>query len=261
VNDGSTDATASIVGRYLAKYLWIELVNLPVRKDRNFAAKVYAFNAGQEKVKDLGYEVIGNLDADVSLDEDHFEFLLGKLLEDNRLGVTGTVFAEEGYSSETDSFEGQNHVSGQCQLFRRECFEQIGGYRQLKNGGVDLVAVLTARMNGWTTRTFTEKSFVHHRRMGTADNSIAKARFEHGRTDYVLGSHPLWALCRSIFQMSRRPFIVGGCSLLAGFIWAMTHEEIQVTDEILKFRRQEQMQKLKSLIKGWMWNRGVRVGV
>ena len=39
VNDGSTDATASIVGQYLAKYDWIELVNLPTHRDRTFAAK------------------------------------------------------------------------------------------------------------------------------------------------------------------------------------------------------------------------------
>src|ERR1700675_520236 len=82
VNDGSTDATSSIVRRYLADHRWMELVDLPVRKERNFAAKVYAFNAGQERVKDLEYEIIGNLDADVSFDADHFEFLLNEFAKD-----------------------------------------------------------------------------------------------------------------------------------------------------------------------------------
>ena len=58
----------------------------------------------------------------LSLDQDHFEFLLTKFKDDPRLGVAGTVFREEGYSSETDSFEGQFYVSGQCQIFRRQCF-------------------------------------------------------------------------------------------------------------------------------------------
>src|ERR1700747_1310448 len=115
VNDGSTDSTAGRIEPYLSKYDWIELVNLPVRKERNFAAKVHAFNAGQERVKNLEYEVIGNLDSDVSLDADHFEFLLNKFRADSRLGVAGTVFREQGYNSETDSLEGQLHVSGQCQ--------------------------------------------------------------------------------------------------------------------------------------------------
>src|SRR5208337_1014810 len=65
VNDGSTDDTSAIVRAYLPDHPWILLVDLPVRKERHFGAKVYAFNAGQEKVKDLDYEIIGNLDADV----------------------------------------------------------------------------------------------------------------------------------------------------------------------------------------------------
>lgn len=53
VNDGSTDATAEIAARYAAQHSWIELVNRPVRKERHFAAKVHAFNAGLERVKEL----------------------------------------------------------------------------------------------------------------------------------------------------------------------------------------------------------------
>src|ERR1700726_2907701 len=100
VNDGSTDSTGTVAERYAAKYDWIEVVNRPVRKERNFAAKVHAFNAGQERLKNAEYEIIGNLDSDVLLDADHFEFLLNKFKDDPRLGVAGTVFSEEGgYSS------------------------------------------------------------------------------------------------------------------------------------------------------------------
>src|ERR1700733_16219521 len=66
VNDGSTDATASIVGQYLTKYDWIELVNLPTHRDRTFAAKVHGFRPGLEKVKNVGNEIIDNLDPYVS---------------------------------------------------------------------------------------------------------------------------------------------------------------------------------------------------
>ena len=156
IDDGSTDATGTIAGRYAEKYDWIDLINLPKRKGRNFAAKVHAFNAGKEGVKDVLYEVIGNLDADVSLDEDHFEFLMNKFRDDPELGVAGTIFTENGYSSAIDSFEGQNYVSGQCQMFRRQCFEEIGGYFPSKNGGIDWIAVTTARMIGWKTRSYRE---------------------------------------------------------------------------------------------------------
>src|SRR2546430_12560722 len=38
---------------------------LPERRERHFAGKVQAFNAGYAKVRGLPYEIIGNLDADV----------------------------------------------------------------------------------------------------------------------------------------------------------------------------------------------------
>ena len=121
VNDGSTDNTGAIVRRYLADYSWIELLENPQRQERNFAKKVQSFNAGLQRVVELPFEIIGNVDADISFDVDHFQFLLSQFRSDPMLGVAGTVFREEGgYSSETDSFEGQAHVSGQCQLFRRQ---------------------------------------------------------------------------------------------------------------------------------------------
>ena len=78
VDDGSTDKTPEIVRSYLADHSWIEMVQLPTRRDRTFAAKVHAFNAGFERIKNVDYEVVGNLDADVSFTEDYLEFLLGK---------------------------------------------------------------------------------------------------------------------------------------------------------------------------------------
>jgi poly-beta-1,6-N-acetyl-D-glucosamine synthase len=65
VSDGSTDDTERIVGKYLAAHPWMELIRRPPRETRHFAAKVEAFNAGYERVKDLDYEIIGNIDADV----------------------------------------------------------------------------------------------------------------------------------------------------------------------------------------------------
>src|SRR4051812_46470791 len=86
VSDGSTDGTDDIVRRYAASYSWIEVVRMPERRDRNFAGKVHAFNAGYERVKGLEYAAIGSLDADISFGTDYFAFLLQKLLEHPRLG-------------------------------------------------------------------------------------------------------------------------------------------------------------------------------
>ena len=250
VDDGSTDSTASIVERYLARYEWIEMIQMPRHRDRSFAAKVSSFNAGYQRVTGLPYEIIGNLDADVSFDEDYCEFLLSKFRDDSNLGVAGTIYREDGYSSETDSFEGHNFVSGQCQLFRRRCFEEIGGYIPHKAGGIDWIAVSTARMIGWKTQAFREKFFFHHRHSGTAERGILTAFFLSGEKDYYLGGHPVWELFRVAYRMTKKPYLTGGLALGMGYLWALLCRiERPVSDQLMRFHRREQMLKLKAILK------------
>jgi hypothetical protein len=232
------------VRTYAVEHPWIELVRMPERRERHFAGKVLAFNAGYAKVADLKYEVIGNLDADVSFESDYFDFLLKRFAESPRLGVAGTPFREGSFQYDY-RFTSIDHVSGQVQMFRRECFEEIGGYVPRKIGGIDLVAVTTARMKGWQTRTFVEKPYVHHRQMGTATANALLANFKVGRSDYILGSHPVWELARGMYQTTRPPILIGGSLRVAGFFWALVRGmEKQVPADFVKFRRKEQMQRL-----------------
>ena len=250
VDDGSTDKTAEIITRYLDQHTWIELVQMPQRRDRSFAAKVLSFNAGYEEVKDLQFEIVGNLDADVSFEGDFFEFLVQRFAEDPSLGVAGTIFMEEGYSSETDSFEGQKHVSGQCQLFRKKCFTEIGGYIPHRAGVIDWMAVTTARMMGWKTKSFREKSFFHYRHLGTAGRGVLAATFSYGEKDFYLGGHPIWELFRLAYRTTKRPYIFGGLSLGMGYCWAFLRRTPRpVSRELMAFHRHEQMLKLKAILK------------
>ena len=120
---------------------------------RDFAAKVEAFKAGLDELDGIDYDIIGCLDADVSFGEDYFEFLLDRFEETSDLGVAGTDYVEGEFHSFRDSYISAQHVNGQVQLFRRRCFEEIGGYVPIREGGIDWVAVTTARMNGWVTRS------------------------------------------------------------------------------------------------------------
>jgi glycosyltransferase involved in cell wall biosynthesis len=251
VSDGSTDETDAIVEKYLPGRPWLELVRLPPRKERHFAAKVNAFKVGYDRVKDVSFDVIGNIDGDVSFGPDFFQFLLSKFASMPKLGVAGTDYIEGDFHSFKDSYINAQHVNGQCQLFRRECYEDIGGYLPIKGGGIDWVAVTTARMKGWTTMSFSERTFNHHRKMGTAGTTEIGARFHYGKKDYFLGGHPLWQLFRGTFQMAKKPYVVGGLALLAGYLscWIRGAER-PVSPELMRFHRAEQMARLKQLIAG-----------
>jgi glycosyltransferase involved in cell wall biosynthesis len=248
VSDGSTDGTDDIVSRYAADYVWIELVRMPERQERHFAGKVNAFKAGLARLAAVPYDIIGNLDADVSFDDTYFEFLLTQFAENPRLGVGGTPFREGSFQYDF-RFTSIQHVSGQIQLFRRQCFEDIGGYVPRRIGGVDLVAVTTARMKGWQTRTFLEKPYVHHRQMGTATANVLLAPFKVGRADRLLGSHPVWQCARCIYQTTRRPFLLAGALRFAGYFWEwIRRSELQVPADFAKFRRSEQLHRLRTFV-------------
>jgi glycosyltransferase involved in cell wall biosynthesis len=247
VSDGSTDDTDKIVARYAVDYPWIQLVRMPERRERHFAGKVQAFNAGYARVRHLSFDVIGSLDADLSFEPGYFAFLLGKLAQDPELGLVGTPFADRGKQTYDYRFVNIEHVSGACQLFRRKCFEDIGGYTPVKAGGIDYIAVVTARMKGWKTRTFTEKISIHHREMGTAQHGILGASFKLGVKDYLLGNHPIWQMSRILYQMTKRPYLVGASALAAGYAWAkFSGSERTISSELVSFVRREQMRRLRA---------------
>jgi glycosyltransferase involved in cell wall biosynthesis len=246
VSDGSTDGTDEIVRKYAAENLWIALLRMPERAERHFAGKVHAFDAGYAETKNLNPDVIGNLDADVSFQPEHFEFLLSRFAQDPSLGVGGAPF-REGSRQYDYRFSNIENVWGGCQLFRRECFESIGGYMPVKGGGIDHIAVLSARMKGWKTRTFTEKVCIHHREMNTAGQGVLKASFKLGVKDYSFGNHPVWELFRMLYQTLNPPFIIGGLALGAGYFSSMVRrKEVSVSRELVAFTRHEQMLRLRS---------------
>ena len=249
VDDGSTDRTSEIVSEYASRFPWIELIRQPLRAERHFAGKALAFQAGFERLQSLAFDVIGNIDADVSFESDYMEFLLYKFEERPQLGVAGTAMREDHFEALKDSFYHEQDVAGNCQLFRRACFKDIGGYTPSKLGGIDWIAVRTARLKGWETRAFTEKLFYHYRAMGTAEGGILKARFNYGRKDYLFGNHPVWQLLRVTYQIFKWPYMIGGVALLCGYLYAFaTRIQRPMTPELLRFHRQEQLERLRRLV-------------
>jgi len=247
VSDGSTDGTDDVVRKYAVDYDWIELIRRPERAERHFAGKVDAFNAGYARVKDLPYDIIGNLDGDVSFDTEYLAFLLSKFSENPRLGVAGTPFLEEEVTCDY-SFSVED-VQGACQLFRRQCFEAIGGYRPMASGGLDLVAGLSARAQGWQSRAFSEQVCLHHRKSGSALRTGIREKLHRGRMDYLLGSHPLWEILRSIYQMKHKPYLVGGGLVLWAYFWTMLRRvEKAIPGELVTLRRRDQVQRMKRLV-------------
>jgi glycosyltransferase involved in cell wall biosynthesis len=250
VSDGSTDGTDELVKKYAFQHEWIEFVRAAEHGERHFAGKVAAFNAGYAKVKELSFDVIGNLDADITLSSpDYFEFLMDKFAQNPHLGVCGTSYEEDGviYPSRFTSVE---DVFGACQMFRRECFDGIGGYLPVRSGGIDLIAFLSARQKGWQTRTFVELTCQHHRKVGSGQHANTYERMlQTGRKDYILGCHPLWQFVRCAYLMKSRPYLVAGALMLMGYLFSMLRGvERTIPSDLMELRQKDQMLRLRRFL-------------
>jgi poly-beta-1,6-N-acetyl-D-glucosamine synthase len=250
VSNGSTDRTEEIVQNYIADNPWIELVITPGTPERNFTAKAQALNQAYAGLKGLPFEVVGNLDSDISFENDYFEFLLSQFHQDDRLGIAGTPYIEIGKDVSDRIKYDTHYVHGQCQLFRRACFEQIGGYLPHKLGGLDVIAVNLAKMKGWTVRSFKEKKFIHHRQMNSAYSKHLLVNFKDGQKDYFLGNHPLWEALRVCYQLSNKPYVIRAVLLCAGYLWMfLTRYQRPVDRQFVKFRQKEQLRRIVELAK------------
>lgn len=245
VSDGSTDRTEEIVRHYCVDHGFIELVSSCGDAQRNFGSKVHAFYAGYEVLGDISYDFIGNIDADVSFAADYFENILRQFQQDSRLGIAGGVIMELIQGRYVSQNISADSVAGAVQLFRRQCFDDIGGYLPLPHGGIDCAAEVMARMHNWRVKTYFDYAVLHHRRVLTGGANIFRNKFRHGSTDFLLGYHPLFELFRCLYKTTQRPYVLGSLCSFAGFCWAaMTRQKKHLPDTCIHYLRKEQINKL-----------------
>jgi len=91
-DDGSSDRTAEIIAEFGKSHPWLTLVRNPNARADNFAAKAEAVNTALAQLNNVEFDVLGNLDADVTFAPDYMEFLMRKFSADPKLGVAGTPF-------------------------------------------------------------------------------------------------------------------------------------------------------------------------
>ena len=251
VSDYSVDGTDEVVRSYAEKHSFIRLCRKDEPTERNTAAKVNAIHTGIEALGQTVYAYIGNLDADVSFGENYFETLIERFECDATLGVIGgRIFQMDARGRARESDASAESVAGAVQFFRRECFDQIGGYQPIAGGMEDGIAEITARYHGWNTRSYADLPVVHHRELGTAERSVYEARFKSGLTEYVVGFGFAYHLLRAFSRVSERPYVVGTALILAGYTWALLSRQPKVVPhEIAKFIRHEQMVRLASRLR------------
>jgi glycosyltransferase involved in cell wall biosynthesis len=243
VNDGSTDKTGEIIDRYAASHPWIRVVT---RKNRGFrkagGGVIEAFFDGYGEITTPGWEYVVKLDGDLSFDSGYFEECFRRFIEDPRLGIGGgSIYnLENGVPvlEPSPAF----HVRGATKIYRRKCWEEIGGLKVLT--GWDTIDELKANMVGWNTKTFPELRLIQHKTTGSADgtwNNYVK----NGLANYITGYHPTFMMLKCIKRLGEKPYILVSAGLFWGFLKGYLQNLPQVDDkELIRYVRKQQWDRL-----------------
>lgn len=207
VNDNSTDRTGEIISLLEARYPWIVGYGMDDRFFEYDATMRYSevvrtgFNVVRRIAHDKGipYGYIGLVDADFILERRFFEKLLSLFHRDPYLGIaSGGVYLKTPHGKRI-YWEKTNpsHPRGSPRLFRRECFNDIGGYRRFYTP--DVVSNYLARIKGWEITQVTNAIAVQLRPTQSR-GGFFKAYIRQGQANYHLGVSLVSVSFRVIFM-------------------------------------------------------------
>jgi glycosyltransferase involved in cell wall biosynthesis len=243
VNDGSKDRTQEIIDAAARQYPWIRAVQ---RKDRGYrkwgGGIIEAFYDGFNALDCQDWEFMSKLDGDLTFEPDYFEGAFRKFAANPKLGIGGGTLYHYENGVKVVERAPTFHVRGGAKIFRRECWEAIGGL--WVGPGSDTVDEVKANMLGWTTMSFPDLEMHHHRPTGASWGRWG-GLVKDGKIDYVYGSHPLFLLAKSAARLFRRPYVLGSVALLYGYIEAHLQRVPRVDDpDLIRYLRRQQLARL-----------------
>jgi biofilm PGA synthesis N-glycosyltransferase PgaC len=255
VNDGSTDETGAIAEEAAKRHSWIKSVSRPDRGVRRAGEGVMeAFYAGFGLLGGEQWHYLVKLDGDVTFGPDYFERCFAHFAAEPRLGIAGGLVCKSvnGVLSEESTVDPAFHVRGPTKIYRRECWQDIGGL--VPATGWDTVDELKANMLGWSTRTLPEIKIVHHRSTGAAYGAWSNW-VKNGRANYVAGYLPVFMLLKCISRAFRRPYGIAALGLWVGFCGGYAKRAWRVDDpKFVRYFRRQQMRRL--LGRPSLWSSG-----
>jgi hypothetical protein len=198
----------------------------------------------------LAFEFVAIQDADQAPEcADYYESILGEFQRNPRLGVaSGYVYERPLGAWECRSENAADAVAASA-VFRRRCFEQVGGYTPLFYGGSDWLIQLKVRMAGWELLTCPGLHILHYRPTSSA-GGIWRGRFRAGLMDASFGSHPIFEFLKCCRRVTTRPLLLGSVVRFCGYIWwKLAGRKPLLAPEEVAFLRREQKAKMRRRVR------------
>ena len=204
VDTGSQDGTPALAASLAGSNEWISVRSAAANgaTAERGAPIVRAFHEG---LKALAHppDVVVKLDADVSIECSYFEALLHEFALDHTLGIASGSAYEEERGAWRRRHLTRTGVWGAARAYRWACLQEILPLDERM--GWDSIDEFKANLRGWSTRTFLDLPFRHHRREGGREPGRCRVWSTQGRLAYYLGYRPSYLVLRSLYRTLREP--------------------------------------------------------
>jgi glycosyltransferase involved in cell wall biosynthesis len=241
VDTGSTDRTLQDLDALISTHPWITVREFDLGQEAARGGPIAkAFESGLEAVP-AECEIVVKLDADISMEPDHFDRLIQEFESDDRLGIAGGHAFEQDVHGVWRSRHGTGvGIWGASRAYRRACLDDILPLEGRM--GWDTIDLVSANVRGWHTRSV-DLPFQHHRNEGEREASRYSYWLKRGDAAYYMGYRPSYLLVRTTFRIFREPWAI---ALLYGYGAAALRRVPRCPDDSIRsYIRDEQ--RLRSL--------------
>lgn len=243
VSHNSDESSSDYLEEICDEYSWIHNVVIEDKTKRRRGGQIAKLvNMGLSSATS-DWDFFSKIDADMILPIDYFERIFEKFDQSPKLGISsGTCYVMDGKRKVIEHVS-PDHSRGGLKTYRRDCFQEIGGIREVD--GWDGLDNALAQMKNWETRCIPEIQAHHQRRTGSY-YGLVRGCFETGRFAFSMRYFPPFMLARSAHRMMTKPVAIGGLSMLAGYFFAMLSMKPTFQErEVIQFLRNKQKERLK----------------
>jgi glycosyltransferase involved in cell wall biosynthesis len=230
VDDGSLDRTKDIVLSFVKDYDWIDLVEKNTHEETRLGGQkvVRAFKAGFNQI-DTEYDFLVKLDGDLFLPKNYFRIVSNLFEKNPRLGLCGGLIFNKINTHFIKEESSKYHIRGAFKAIKKECFEDIGGFREIRNwDGVD---ELDAIRKGWRTHVFNLPVF-HFKPTSSKYDPLTMSKLS-GTEAYKMRSSPLLVLLRGLSYLSKSPKFLYTITYFKSYILAFIMREKAILEKDL----------------------------
>lgn len=235
VDDGSTDSTSQIIQKSIEENSWIMSIRLDDNK-RDIGlhiAKVLELGFEYLKnycAKDISYNFVGIIDADMIPEQTYFEQLLKHFYMNSKLGIASGGVYYNNMNKLIWEKSRSDHARGGARLIRNDCLEDIGHIPVYV--AWDTVMNVKAKKHGWEVRQFKDVISIQSRKTNSGQG-LWKGWVLFGERMYYMNYHPILMIGATFSALIKKPHFI--CiPLLYGYFISMIKKKDQINDKEIR---------------------------